>query len=235
MGLHLCYELSVPRETPVDEVAERVRQLYRVAVTHPFDKVGPLVRTTAGETLGDATDADSSLSNWFRFSAMCRLGHRDAATGARTQLLPNAFGFVVQPGDWCEAATFGLAWVSPEDEDGNRMHGEPEVWHWHAVCKTQYASNVGHAHLIRCHTSLVSLLDRAPDLGFDVTVRDETHFWETRDTEVLLAEVREMNRIVARIAGAFHDAVGNHAHVGGAIFKHPEFEELETRDGANSA
>jgi len=234
VGLHLCYELGVPRETSMDEVVERVRQLYRVAVTLSFDRVGPLVRTMPDESLGDPSDADSSLANWFRFSAMCRLGSRDAVTGARTRLLPKAAGFVVQPGDYCEAATFGLAWVPPEDEDGNSIHGEPHIWHWHAVCKTQYASNLGDDHLIRCHTSLVALLDRAPDLGFEVTVRDETHYWETRDTNVLLAEVREMNRIVAHFAGAFHDAIGGHAHVDGAIFKHPEFEELETRDRPNA-
>ena len=84
-------------------------------------------------------------------------------------------------------------------------------------------------HLIHCHTTLVALLEEAIRLGFDVTVRDETHYWETRDTARLLAEVREMNRVVARIAGALHDAVGDKAHTAGAIFEHPEFEELETR------
>ena len=61
-----------------------------------------------------------------------------------------------------------------------------------------------------------------------MTVRDETHYWETRDTNVLLAEVREMNRIVAQFAGALHDAVGERARTEGAIFDHPEFEELES-------
>jgi hypothetical protein len=140
----------------------------------------------------------------------------------------------VKPGDRCEAATFGLAWVPPTDEDANRLHDEPYIWHWHTVCKTQYASVVSDEHLIRCHTSLVALLDHAPTLGFDVTVRDETHYWETRDTNRLLAEVGEMNRIVARVAGALHDAIGEQAYVGGAIFEHREFEELETRDRDDS-
>jgi len=234
MGLHLCYELDVPRETSFADVVERVRRLYDVAATLPFDEVGPLVRTTSGEALGGQTDADSSLAEWFRFCACSRLGARDAVTGKRVDLLPDAAGFAIKPGDWCEAATFGLAWCPPVDEDANRLHGEPYIWHWHAVCKTQYASNLGDAHLIRCHTSLVALLDRAPALGFDVTVRDETHYWETRDTNVLLAEVREMNRIIAGIAGALHDANGQQAYVGGAIFRHPEFEELETRRRSES-
>jgi hypothetical protein len=230
MGLHLCYELAVPRDTSVAEVIERMQRLYREAVTLPFETVGPLVRVTAGETLGDARDADSSLEQWFRFCSRIGLDPRDPVTGARADRLPDAVGFGVKPGDYCEAATFGLAWVPPSNEDGDRLHDEPYIWHWHTVCKTQYASVVSDEHLIRCHTSLVALLDRAPALGFDVTVRDETHYWETRDTGRLLAEVREMNRIVAHFAGALNDAIGEQAHVGGAIFEHREFEELETRD-----
>jgi hypothetical protein len=230
MGLHLCYELAVSRDTSIVEVVDRMQRLYHQALTLPFEEVGPMVRVPAGEALGDAEKADSSLANWFRFCARIGLDPRDPVTGVRVDLLPEAVGFVVRPGDYCEAAPFGLAWVPPTDDDANRLHDEPYIWHWHTVCKTQYASVVSDEHLIRCHTSLVALLDRAPALGFDVTVRDETHYWETRDTNRLLAEVREMNRIVAHLAGALNDAIGEKAHVGGAIFEHPEFEELETRD-----
>jgi hypothetical protein len=55
VGLHLCYELDVPRDTSVAEVVDRVRRLYDVAVTLPFDEVGPFVQTTAGEALGSTT------------------------------------------------------------------------------------------------------------------------------------------------------------------------------------
>ena len=78
------------------------------------------------------------------------------------------------PGDRCETATFGVVWVTPSDEVGNRLRGEPYMWHWYAVPKTQYASVLGDDHPIRCHASLVALLDKAVELGFDVTVRDET-------------------------------------------------------------
>ena len=37
-----------------------------------------------------------------------------------------------------------------------------------------------------------------------------------------------MNRIVARIAGAMHDAAGEGVRTEGAIFDHPEFERLES-------
>ena len=231
MGLHLCYELDLARDLSFADVTERVRQLHRIAVTLPFDTVGPLVQINEGESLGDGNNSDSGLVSFIRLCAQIRLDPRDPVTDARIDLLPNAVGFAVNAGDHCETATFGVAWVPRSDEDGNRLRGDPYIWHWHAVPKTQYASVLGDNHLIRCHTSLVALLDKAAELGFDVTVRDETHYWETRDTNVLLSEVREMNRIVAQIAGNFHDALCEHGQVGGAIFDHPEFEELETRGG----
>jgi hypothetical protein len=230
MGLHLCYELALPRETPMTAVAERVRLLHEVAARLPFAEVSSLVRATDGEPLGDVNLFDCSLEDYFRLWASTRADARDAHSGKRVDRLPETVGFAVHPGQYCEGAPFGLAWVPPEDEAGNRLHGEPYVWHWHSMCKTQYASVVSDEHLIHCHTTLVALLDEAIRLGFDATVRDETHYWETRDTDVLLAEVREMNRLVARIAGALHDAVGDQARAAGAIFKHPEFEVLEMKD-----
>jgi hypothetical protein len=191
---------------------------------------------TEGETLGKESGSDSGLARHVRFCARAALDPRDPATAARADVLPDAGAFAVNPGDRCETATFWLTWVPREDEDGNPRHGAPFIWHWHAVPKTQYASALGDEHLIRCsHVSLVTLLDKAAELGFEVTVPDETHYWETRDTNILLTEMREMNRIVAHFAGAFHDAIGEHGQVGGAIFEHPEFEELETRAGPNEA
>ena len=231
VGLHLCYELALPRETPATVVAERVSRLHEAAARLPFAKVSSLVRTTAGEALGDVNGFDCSLEDFFRLWACIHRDARDQLTGKRVDHLADAVGFGVHPGRHCEAATFGLAWVPPEDEDGNRLHDEPYAWHWHCVCKTQYASVVSDEHLIHCHTTLVALLEEAIRLGFEVTVRDETHYWETRDTNVLLSEVHEMNRIVARIAGALHDAIGDRARTEGAIFDHPEFEHLESDRG----
>src|SRR5204862_2620576 len=98
----------------------------------------------------------------------------------------------------CETAVF--AFLKRADEP--RTH---EEWYWHCSCKTQYASVVSDAHLIACHTSLVRVLDRAIELGVDVVVRDETHYWETRDDRRLLDEVHAMNRLIARFAGVLSD------------------------------
>ena len=41
-----------------------------------------------------------------------------------------------------------------------------------------------------------------------------------------------MNQLVARIAGAFSDAMPKGLAAGGAIFEHPEFERLEMEKGS---
>jgi hypothetical protein len=56
---------------------------------------------------------------------------------------------------------------------------------------------------------------------------DEGQYWETRSTERLLAEVRHSNRIMARLAGALHDA-NPELELEAPIFRDPDFERLET-------
>jgi hypothetical protein len=72
----------------------------------------------------------------------------------------------------------------------------------------------------------VSLLDYAIEIGVDVVVRDETGYWQSRDVATLIDEVHEMNRVVAKFAGAMSDQLTQH-DVRSAIFHHPDFENLE--------
>ena len=74
---------------------------------------------------------------------------------------------------------------------------------------------------------MVAILDAAVRIGFDVTVRDETGYWQSRSTEMLLSAVRKMNQLVARFAGAMSDAIGERHDVRAPIFEHPTFERLE--------
>lgn len=101
-----------------------------------------------------------------------------------------------------------------------------DVWYWCGSCKTQYASLISEAHFVHCHTTLTSILDHAIALGIDVSVSDEGNYWDTRDVNVLLGEVRRMNHIVAVLAGAVSDAIEPGAVVA-PIFEHREFERIE--------
>lgn len=67
-------------------------------------------------------------------------------------------------------------------------------WYWQSFCKTQYASAASEEHFLSCHRMVVSLLDEAKRIGFEVAVHCEGSYWDTRDAEQLLAEVRPANR-----------------------------------------
>jgi hypothetical protein len=225
MGLTLHFSLALPATTPREEVTERLRQLHQFASRLPAETVGPMTMTSAGRSLGDGSESRDRLSQLFRLWAWLQLD--PGTTAVDRDMLPDAVGFAVILGGHSEPAIFGLAWRPPRDEDWNPLPDEPWAWRWHCACKTQYASIEGDEHFVTCHTTLVSLLDEAARIGFDVEVTDEGGYWESRDVDRLLTEMRKMNRIVARFGGALHDAIGAEHFVEATIFEHPEFERLE--------
>jgi hypothetical protein len=229
MGLTLHFNLSLPASTPREEVEERVRRLRAAATRLPFEAVGPVASTAAGEPLGDSTGIPDALSHLFRFWASLQL---DSSTSDDhdDEIVPEAVGFTVIPGAQCEPAMFGLAFVPPRDEQWQSLPDQPSVWSWHCSCKTQYASNESDDHFITCHTALVALLDEAVNIGLMVEVEDEGGYWESRDVDRLLGELQTMNRIVARLGGALDDAIGAEHSIEAPIFEHPNFERLEMDD-----
>ncbi|MEJ7809773.1 MAG: hypothetical protein WKG32_05075 [Gemmatimonadaceae bacterium] len=243
MGLHLCYELSLPAEAPEGDVAARVAALRERAAALPFDRVSEAVRLTEHALSGPSPlrglaydrleDVAHVSAEWARTELYRRLlGIPEDDEYTRVEVPPEmptvAHAFAVAPGRGCEPATFGLAQLSGPGHGSSRWSS----WWWHRCCKTQYASVLGDEHLLRCHGSLVALLDAAAELGLQVVVRDETGYWESRDPRQLAESVAEMNRVVARIAGKVTDTVrdagGDGRQVRGAIFEHPDFERLET-------
>ena len=254
MGLHLCYELSLPAATTRAETRAAMEQLRARALELPFDEVSALVERDARalaapsplrglrfERIEDVVDVSARLVRDALYQNLLEEAERDVSGvdtdpgSIRLPITPPddlqvaAIGFAIDPGRGSEPASFGLV----------RLDGPPwnTRWWWHWCCKTQYASVVSNEHLIRCHTGLVSVLDAAAGLGCGIEVRDEAGYWSTRDETQLVANVAEMNRMVAGFAGAFTDAVrdagGDSRVVGGAIFAHPDFERLETDPSRN--
>ena len=116
-----------------------------------------------------------------------------------------------------------------------QQHGEPRRirtglsgWCWSSFCKTQYASNPdcgGVENFLRCHLSVVRLLDHAKSLGVLADVSDESDYWEHRDIKALVEEVGEWNTMIAGLAGQLRDLIGD--NVQSEIAKFPNFEHLE--------
>ncbi|MEO5816315.1 MAG: hypothetical protein ABIT20_13650 [Gemmatimonadaceae bacterium] len=139
--------------------------------------------------------------------------------------------FIVYPGEGSESLTLGLLspllTEPPEKRDYVRDTDIWRHWYWQGFCKTQYASTISEEHFLFCHRMAIDLLDEAKRIGFEVTVHDEGQYWETRDADLLLAEVRRSNVMIAHLAGALHDAIAPEHSVQAEIFAHPELEHLE--------
>jgi hypothetical protein len=214
IGLHLNFELHLPASTTRESVVASLSALHAFAQTLPFAELSPLL--TDHDSQSEHAEPLSAL-RWWAELMVIPFNPDDALLAADAS---SAHGFLVQPGKGCETATFGLM-------RRTSATGTPVDWYWQCSCKTQYASTVSDAHLIACHTSLVRLLDHAMTLGLHVVVHDETHYWESRDDSKLVAEVRGMSQLVARIAGQLSDALGDAKGLQAPIFEHPRFERLE--------
>jgi hypothetical protein len=162
----------------------RFRALHQRASGLGFEERTPVFDYVSSEPYGD-------LGSYFRLWARVIAQPHDDEDVPLVGDVSTALGFAVYPGRGCEGATFGL--LRRAAADGSRAE-----WFWHHCCKTQYASVISDEHLILCHTSLVALLDHAIETGWNVVVRDETHYWETRDPARLVQEVHKMNAIVAK-------------------------------------
>ena len=208
MGLHLNYELRLPGSRAAEEVTATLATLRAFAVRAAFEQVSELY--------------DGPTDGLRRLAKIHAAAFKDVNLHLIADV-DSVQGFSVLPGKGCESAV--LAFVRRRD-DGVHSHD----WFWHWSCKTQYASVFGDRHLVTCHTGLVGLLDHATSIGVDVEVRDETHYWETRDESRLIAEVDAMNRVVAQIAGRLSDVNPPGFEVRAPIFGHDRFEHLEMND-----
>ena len=242
MGLTISYDLSLPAETPESEVYRLLEKLRDEAITLPFRATSELVRLTeqdidrpspmhglAFARMEDVVDVGGRFvrDNLYRESRGLDVDHapdeEDVYVEAPEGLPVIIIGFAVAPGAGSEPASFALAKLDEQDASS--------PWSWQAFCKTQYASAHGEDHFVKCHTSVVILLDAAKRIGIAVNVYDEAGFYESRDESQLLASVHTMNRLIAQFAGQFSDAYaeagGDSRQVQGEIFQHPDFERLE--------
>jgi hypothetical protein len=216
MGLTLHYELRLPPAMSSRDVTQRLTLLRDRALDLPFEAVSDLIHSPRN----DSPDGmERFLAVWADVVSRPLKGDRPFRIGDPA----TSRGFTVYPGQHCEFAAFGFV------RRADRKGGSPE-WYWQNSCKTQYASIVSESHVIRCHTTVIALLDHAIELDIDVAVYDEGQYWETRDTARFLAEVDRMNRLVAGVAGRFSDAMPNSQAVRSPIFEHPDFEHLEMPD-----
>jgi len=196
-----------------------MRALRKVACDLPLEHVGPLLEFPGAP-------GSQALDVTFRGTTIRGYDFDPRA----------AIGFTVWPGPGCETAEFALA-VLPKTvrvPGGKRVATRPAGWRSHEFCKTQYASAPqlgGIDNFLRCHLSLIRLLDCARSLGISARVDDEGNYWTLRDRSALIRELEEYNQLIAGFGGVLKDSFGSGvtggSSVTGPIFQYSNFEHLE--------
>ncbi len=127
----------------------------------------------------------------------------------------HVIAFGTSPGEGCEDANFGLALYpgvmdikDPRTGCARRLRTGLAGWCWSSFCKTIYASRHGIEHFVKCHPSVIAMLDHAHELGVLGEARDEGDFWETRNLEALVRQAGEWDEgLVAMVKRTFGDNI----------------------------
>lgn len=201
MGLTIHYELRAGCGDPAT-VRARLEALRGRALDLPFAEVGPIVDLEgAAADNGQMTRDDENFWLAIQACAHVKIG------GNCTRMVPakRILAFSAWPGAGCEEANFGFCLypATTEGDGGGRVRVPYARWSWSSFCKTQYAANEeegGVPNFLKCHTTVIRLLDHAKALGILAEVNDEGEYWEKRSLQALAQEVGEWNEMIAGYA-----------------------------------
>lgn len=226
MGLTIHYSLRSDVRSP-RQARQLVEELRQRALDLPFEEVGELVELS-GEDCDFETCDSSDPHRWLLVQASQYIERNDN----HYRIAPtHIFAFTTWPGEGCEQANFGLGIYPRTISTGKgRVRTGLKGWSWDSFCKTQYASNQecgGIENFLRCHLSVVKLLDHAAELDILHEVSDEGGFWDGRNVEALAREVGDWNTMMAGFAGRLKDWFGD--TLVAEIAKFPDFEHLEAK------
>lgn len=227
MGLTIQYQLR-SKGSSAEDAPRLMEQLRQRAMDLPFKEVGEILDFTGSECDYEQRKKDDP-NRWLLIQA-----HQVIFAGDETyHLAPKrVIAFSTWPGEGSEPANFGLCRYprTLEGHDGKKVKsGLPMGWFWRSFCKTQYASNPdlgGIESFLRCHLSVIRLLDHAQTLGILGEVHDEGGYWEGRNVQALVEEVGHWNAMIAGLVGSMKDLLGG-KDWSSEITKFPNFEHLE--------
>jgi hypothetical protein len=224
VGLTIHYALRSDVNSP-DHARQIVEQLRQAALDLAMTEVGEVLEFS-GAACNSRTAKDDS-SRWLLTQA-----RRLAVIGEGYHFIEpiHVFAFSSWPGEGCEVANFGLARYPDtiETNDG-ALATNLSGWSWQSFCKTQYSSDPnlgGVVNFVRCHVTVIRLLDHAKKMGVLDSVGDEAHFWENRDFQSLVKTVAQWNNQIASIVGQFKDQWPGKI-ISAPIAEFPNYEHLE--------
>jgi hypothetical protein len=229
VGLTIHYRLQSDTRS-AKEARRLVEELRKRALDLPFAEVGDVV-----ELKGDACQFDRYGQDHPHRWLLVQAGQYVEREHIHYSVMPkHVVAFSAWPGEGCEEANFGLCIypgvldiTDPRTGRARKLRTELAGWCWSSFCKTQYATQNGLDHFLRCHLSVIRMLDYAKQLGILASVNDEGDFWEKRDVQSLAREVGEWNEGMAGLVGQLKDMFGGGFDA--PIAQFPDFEHLEAR------
>jgi len=242
MGLTIHYKFKF--EGSREDALKKLESLRQAAMDLPFESVDPKVLRFTGKATDYTKDPKDSEHRWLKIQASESL-YLDARGRHSDRNDPNSIrmscgvpptdilGFSTWPGEGCESCEVMLCRYPTTimTSFGRRRTNLGKGWSGRGFCKTQYASNPklgGVPHFLRCHLSVIALLDTAGKLGILDSVSDEGDFYARRDVKALGEEVGGWNSMLAGLVGTLDDALtGDGMSSTSEITKFPNFEHLE--------
>lgn len=232
ISIHYAFQLA---DDDRSEALRLVEQLRECALDLPLRTVGDVI-----ELEGEGCDHEKydvraePVHSWLLIQAERIIMRKDCQTSVKPE---HVIAFNTWPGEGCEAANFGLCrYPAVVDVDGREAATGLTEWSWRSFCKTHYASNPdcgGIPNFLRCHLSIVKILDHAKSLGILDDLKDEGGFWKNRDPAALVERVVESSQALAAFVGAFKDMLGGDGDVVARITEYPDFEHLEADAAAD--
>ena len=236
MGLTIHYNLRSNTRSP-KQARELVARLRGRALDLPFERADEIIELTGPACNYQQYDRDHP-NRWLLIQAGQYVDdpkHEGYSYGVTPS---HIIAFSAWPGQGCEEANFGLCHYPGTIEVQDPIHrGQKRKirtgltgWRWGSFCKTQYSSNAecgGTPHFLRCHLTVIRMLDHAKKLGILEYVSDEGGYWDKRDVAALAREVGDWNAFIAGQVGQFKDLLGDNFQA--AITDFPDFEHLEAK------
>jgi hypothetical protein len=229
VGLTIHYRLHSDTRS-AKQARQLVEELRRKALDLPFAEVEEIVELKGDACDYENRDRDDPL-RWLLIQA----GQFVELDNVHYSVAPkHVLAFSTYPGEGCEQANFGLCAypgvlniTDPRTGQNRRLLTGFKGWNWGSFCKSQYATQNGLDHFLRCHLSVIRMLDHAKELGILGSISDEGGFWEKRDVAALAREVGEWNEQMAGLVGQLKDMFGGDFQA--PIAKFPDFEHLEAK------
>jgi hypothetical protein len=231
MGLTIHYKLKA-KGTAV-AARKLVEALHQQVHDLPFKEAGDLVDLAGEECNYDKRDKDDPL-RWLLIQSQgsVSLSHLpgESEYSSRRVSPTRMIAFTAWPGEGCEQSNFGLCQYPAEivDPRHGKLKTKLSGWRWSSFCKSQYSSDPqcgGVPNFLRCHLTVIAMLDRAKQLDCLGSVSDEGGFWEQRNVEALVKEIGSWNEMIAAFGGRLKDVLGCGVEM--PIADYPNFEALE--------